>query len=55
MPYALAPQKHTIAVTTVFQKGKIQLPAEIRKAFNVKDGDKIVWVIIDGKYVVEKA
>lgn len=55
MPYTPSAKKHVEAISTIFQKGKIQLPAEIRKSLDLKDGDKLLWIIEDGKWCVEKA
>lgn len=55
MPYEPTHKKRIEAISKVFQKGKIQLPAVIREALNIKDGNKIIWIIEDGKWVVEKA
>lgn len=55
MPYEPAHPRRIEAISTLFGKGRVQLPASIRKSLNVKDGEKIVWIIQDGKWVVEKA
>ena len=49
------PEKKIEAVSTLFQKGKIQLPSEVRNALGVKDGDKVVWIRENGKWTLEKA
>jgi len=54
MPYQVA-RKRVEAISKIFQKGKIQLPAVVRDSLNVGDGDKIIWIIDDGKWVVDKA
>lgn len=33
-----------VGITTVFGGGSIQLPKEIREAWDILDGDKILWV-----------
>lgn len=43
------------AVSKLFQRRKIQLPAIVCKSLNVKDGEKIIWILQDEKWVVEKA
>lgn len=55
MPYTPTPPKRIEAVSKLFQKRKIQLPAVVCKSLGVKDGEKIVWIIQDTKWVVEKA
>lgn len=55
MPYEPAPQKKIEAISKLFQRRKIQLPAVVCQSLNVKDGEKIVWIIQDGKWIVEKA
>lgn len=55
MPYEPTYPHHVEAVSKVFQRGKIQLPSIVRRGLNVKDGEKILWIIQDGKWVVEKA
>jgi bifunctional DNA-binding transcriptional regulator/antitoxin component of YhaV-PrlF toxin-antitoxin module len=44
-----------VAVSRLFQHGKTQVPKEVRHALGLKDGDKIVWVLDGGKWVVESA
>ena len=33
-----------VGITTVYGNGSIQLPKEIREAWDIHDGDKILWV-----------
>ena len=42
-------------MTTVFQKGKTQVPSEARRALGIKDGDKLLWIVENGKWVIERA
>lgn len=55
MPYRITPGKKIEAISTLFQKGKIQLPSEVRNSLGVKDGDKVLWIREDGKWTLEKA
>jgi len=41
-----------VGISTVYQRGKTQIPATIRKVLKVKDGDKVMWVLKDGEYVL---
>jgi bifunctional DNA-binding transcriptional regulator/antitoxin component of YhaV-PrlF toxin-antitoxin module len=34
-----------IAVSKIFDRGKTVVPAEVRKALNVVDGDRLVWIM----------
>ena len=43
-----------IDITRVYGGGRTQIPVEIRRELNIKDGDKIKWVKIDGNYVIKK-
>jgi len=36
-----------LAVSRVFQRGKTQVPKEVRKALGVNDGDNLVWRLDD--------
>lgn len=46
-----------IEVSTLFQRAKTTVPQEIRGILEVRDGDKIVWLIDEdtGRIVVEAA
>lgn len=33
-----------VGITTVYGNGSIQLPKEIREAWGIKDGDKVLWI-----------
>lgn len=46
--------KELLGLSTIYQKGKIQIPSRIRKRFNLADDDKLLWYLIDGKLVVER-
>jgi len=43
-----------IAVTSVFQKGKVTIPHWIRKKLGIHDGDKVIWIFKDGDYIMRK-
>jgi len=45
----------TVDVSKVFGRGKTQVPSDVRKLLGLKDGDKIVWKLENGKVVVEVA
>lgn len=48
------PLSRVIDVSRVFQKGKTQVPEEVRKMLHVADGDKLVWIESnDGKIIIE--
>ncbi|MBA7679820.1 hypothetical protein ES703_88124 [subsurface metagenome] len=38
------PLGRIIDVSKLFQKGKTQVPEEVRKMLDVFDGDKLVWI-----------
>jgi len=44
-----------IAISKVFQKGKVQVPSDVRKMLGIKDGTKLVWKLKEGKIFVEAA
>jgi len=45
-----------LGVYKVQDRGRVQIPPEIRKELNVKDGDKIYWIrCFDGKFTIIKA
>jgi len=45
----------TIDVSKVFDRGKTQIPSDVRRFLGLKDGNKIVWKLESGKIVVEVA
>jgi len=47
--------ERTIDISKVFDRGKTQVPSDVRKLLGLKDGDKIVWKLENGKVVVEVA
>jgi len=47
------PLGRVIEVSKLFQKGKTQVPDEVRKLLKLEDGDKLVWYETnDGKIIV---
>jgi bifunctional DNA-binding transcriptional regulator/antitoxin component of YhaV-PrlF toxin-antitoxin module len=50
-----APTRKVIGISKVFQRGKTQIPAEVRRVLELKDGDKILWIVESGKWVIERA
>lgn len=54
LPYEMRIKKIE-ALSKIFAKGKIQLPSIVRKSLNLADGEKIIWVMQDGRWYVEKA
>ena len=45
----------TIDVSKVFDRGKTQIPSDVRKLLVLKDGVKIVWKLENGRVFVEVA
>lgn len=44
-----------LAVSSIFQGGKAQVPSDVRRKLGLEDGDKIVWVHEAGRIYVESA
>lgn len=41
---------------SVYGKGRMQIPSEVRRELQISDGDKIVWKRdLMGKFFIEKA
>lgn len=55
VPSKYQPTESIVDVSKVFGRGKTQIPADVRKMLGLKDGDKIVWKLENGKVVVEVA
>ena len=53
--YVIRDIHRVIAISTIFQRRKTQVPAEVRKLLNIMDGDKILWVQEGGRIYVEPA
>jgi AbrB family looped-hinge helix DNA binding protein len=49
------PTRKILAMSTVYQNGKTQIPSDVRQTLQIKDGDKLLWVSDEGKIVVESA
>jgi len=48
------PFDRIIDVSKIFQKGKTQVPGEVRKMLDVADGHKLVWIESnDGRIIIE--
>jgi bifunctional DNA-binding transcriptional regulator/antitoxin component of YhaV-PrlF toxin-antitoxin module len=43
-----------VATSKIFQKGKTQVPSQVRRELDLKDGDVIVWIKTTEGYVVER-
>jgi len=47
--------RRLIDISKIYQRGKTQIPSEVRKILNLKDGDKLLWYEEEnGKITVEK-
>ena len=45
-----------LAVQTIYAKGRLQLPKEIRKLLGISDGDRVCFYKdLRGKIIIEKA
>ena len=44
-----------IAVSTLFQRYKTQVPKAVREKLELKDGDKMIWVYEGGRIYVGSA
>jgi bifunctional DNA-binding transcriptional regulator/antitoxin component of YhaV-PrlF toxin-antitoxin module len=44
-----------VATSKIFQKGKTQVPSQIREELNLKDGDTLVWMKSGERYVVDRS
>jgi AbrB family looped-hinge helix DNA binding protein len=42
-------------LSKVYQKGKTQIPADVRKDLKIKDGDKILWIRYGEKWLICKS
>jgi len=43
-----------VDVSKVFQHGKTQIPSDVRRFLDVKDGDKLIWCSHESKIYVIK-
>lgn len=44
-----------LGVSKMFGKGRVQVPADVRKILGIIDGQKIVWRLKDGEIVAVHA
>ena len=44
-----------LAVSTIFQRGKVVVPVEVRRRLGVKDGEKLTWIVEEEKIYVRSA
>jgi bifunctional DNA-binding transcriptional regulator/antitoxin component of YhaV-PrlF toxin-antitoxin module len=44
-----------VATSKIFQKGKTQVPSQVRKELDLKDGDTLVWIKLGERYAVERS
>jgi len=42
------------AVATVTSKGQVTLPASVRRALSIETGDRLLFVPVEGRVVVER-
>jgi bifunctional DNA-binding transcriptional regulator/antitoxin component of YhaV-PrlF toxin-antitoxin module len=42
-------------ISKVYQRGKTQIPSEVRRSLGLIDGDKVLWVTEGTKWIVERA
>lgn len=47
--------KKTVGLSKIYQHGKTHIPSEVRKLLSIKDGDRLLWILDNGKIVVEFA
>jgi bifunctional DNA-binding transcriptional regulator/antitoxin component of YhaV-PrlF toxin-antitoxin module len=43
------------AMSKVYQRGKTQIPSEVRRDMGVQDDDRLLWILKNGKWFIEKA
>jgi len=48
-------KRECLGVSTVYHNGATHIPVAVRKALQIKDGDRIVWVAENGRFLVEPA
>ena len=46
--------RRTLGLTKVYNHGKTQIPRDVRRILRIEDGDRVLWVLEDGKIVVKK-
>jgi bifunctional DNA-binding transcriptional regulator/antitoxin component of YhaV-PrlF toxin-antitoxin module len=42
----MSEENYVVDITTVYANGKTQIPRFVRQMLNIKDGDKLIWVVI---------
>lgn len=47
-------KEQIVATSKVFQKGKTQIPSQVRRELDLKDGDIIVWIKMGERFMVER-
>lgn len=53
--YAVKGRTRIIALSAVYQRGKTQVPSEVRRFLGLEDGHKIVWILSEGEIVVRNS
>ena len=49
------PYRSIVAVSKIFQHGKTVVPAEVRRNLGLEDGDRLVWIFENGRWIVESS
>ena len=44
-----------VAVRKIYGRGRVQIPVEIRKRLQLRDGDKLIFIQSNGMYFIRKA
>jgi len=44
-----------LGLSKIYQHGKTHIPSEVRELMAVKDGNRLLWVVENGKIAVEVA
>jgi len=48
-------KRKILATSTVYQRGKTQVPKEVREILELDDGSRIVWLLEDGEILIKNA
>lgn len=48
-------KEQIVATSKVFQKGKTQIPSQVRRELDLKDGDIMVWIKMGERFIVERS
>jgi bifunctional DNA-binding transcriptional regulator/antitoxin component of YhaV-PrlF toxin-antitoxin module len=43
------------AISKVFQRGKTQIPSEVRRSMGLQDHDRLLYINENGQWIIEKA